>query len=171
MKRHLLPCPCSHRIEIAAAQAGGTVRCPDCGRELAVPRLGELSRLETVTSGATAPSGRDWGGAQACLLVGLVVAIVAAATAGWLRGRRAGAARADDLAITESFVTAAVDRVHEKWLALERQGIARPPRADELRRVRQAESFASLERIAWVTAAAGVGLAAAAAPFVAARRR
>ena len=163
MKRHLLPCPCSRRIEVAPAQAGGTVRCPDCGRELAVPRLGDLAGLEAVADRTASAPQAAWGPAQACLLAGLVVAAVAAAAGGWLGLRRLGVAPVDEAAIVHSVATAPAERVFEAWLNYQRQGIARPPQADELRRFRQAESLAALARVAWAVAAAGVGLAALAA--------
>jgi hypothetical protein len=46
MKRYLLPCVCSARIAVSAGQAGDRIRCPACGAEQPVPRLGELARLE-----------------------------------------------------------------------------------------------------------------------------
>jgi hypothetical protein len=49
MKRYLLPCVCSARIAVSAGQAGDRIRCPACGAEQPVPRLGELARLEQAT--------------------------------------------------------------------------------------------------------------------------
>ncbi len=170
MKRHLLSCTCSRRIEVAPAQAGGTVRCPECGLELAVPRLGDLARLEAVADAAAPPGGLGWGPAQACLLAGVVVAAGAAATAGWLHVRRLGVAPIDETAIVQSVATAPAERVYEAWLNYERRGIARPPQADELRCARQAESLATLAGIAWAVAAVGTAIAALAGLVIVARR-
>lgn len=170
MKRHLLPCTCSRRIEVTPAQAGGTVRCPGCGLELAVPRLGDLARLEAVSDAAASATPRGWGPAQAGLLAGVVIAAGAATTAGWLHVRRTDVAPIDEAVIMQSVATAPAERVYEAWLNYERQGIARPPQAVEQRRTRQAESLATLERIAWAVSAVGTALAAVAALLIVARR-
>ncbi|MFM7108459.1 MAG: hypothetical protein ACKOZU_07665 [Planctomycetaceae bacterium] len=171
MKQHLLTCSCSHRIGVAAAQAGGSVRCPGCGAEVPVPRLGDLVRLEPAPTAPLARPGRRWSAAHACLLAGVVVAAGTAGAAGWLRGRRATVAPFNERAIAESVSTAAADRVYEAWQTYDRQGIARQPMADEERRSRHAESLAVLERIAWAAAAAGALLAAASVALLVTRAR
>lgn len=170
MKRYLLPCSCTRRIEVAASQAGGSVRCPGCGADLHVPRLGRLQRFE-VAKPSAAPARRGWGAAQACILAGFVIAAVSAATAGWLHVRRSALIAIDERAIAESVTTATADRVYVAWRVFETQGIARPPLVDEVRRFRQAESLAPLERIAWAAAAAGTALAVGAALVAMGRRR
>lgn len=54
------PCPhCSRLLEVATSRAGGEVPCPHCARRVAVPKLGELRRLEsaaTRTAPAAAPA-------------------------------------------------------------------------------------------------------------------
>lgn len=170
MKRHLLPCSCSRRIEVAASQAGGTVICPGCGADLPVPRLRELSQLEVVSAAGPVPPGRRWGAAHAWLLAGALVAASAAATACWLHGRRAAVAPFDERAIRAAVDAVAVEQVYEWWRNYERQGIARPALAEEERRARHATSLATLERIAWGVAAVGAVLSTAAA-FVVGRHR
>jgi len=156
MTRYLLPCPCSRRIAVAAGQAGGSVQCPGCGAELAVPRLGELGRLQPdLTDAAPRTPDRGWNAARACLLGGVIVAVGAAAVATWLRGWRAGVAPLDDSAIRAAVAAAPVEQVHESWLEFERRGIARPPVPEEERRQRQAQALKGLESAAWLTAVAG----------------
>ena len=76
MKTYLLPCTCSARIEIGPGQAGGTVTCAACGATLAVPRLGELARLQPAAP-RQATVARAWTAAHACLLGGAAVAALA----------------------------------------------------------------------------------------------
>jgi hypothetical protein len=166
MNRYLLPCSCSRCIVVAAGQAGDTVRCPDCGAVHAVPRLGELGRLEAAGTEPVAESGRGWDALQACVLAGAVTALVGAALAGSLRGCRAGIAPLDEQAVRRAVSDAPADQVHDSWLLFERKGIVRPPVGEEERRIRQAEALGTLEMAAWVAAvagclAAGVALAAA----------
>lgn len=172
MMRYLLPCSCSRRIAVAAGQAGGSVRCPGCGADVAVPRLGELGRLEKVAAGlAPGVSGRGWNAARACFFGGVVVAVGAAATASWLRGWRSNVAPLDEAAIQAAVAAAPVAQVHDSWLAFERFGIARPPVAEEERRVRHAQALRGLETVAWLVAAAGAAAGAGGALVAAARRR
>jgi hypothetical protein len=171
MTSYLLPCSCSRRIAVAAGQAGGSVRCPGCGAALAVPRLGELGRLERVAAGPEpGAAGRGWNAARACLLGGVVVAVGAAATASWLRAWRSNLAPLDESAVRAAVAAAPVGQVHESWLVYERFGIARPPIAEEERRVRHAQALRGLETVAWLAAAAGA-TAGVGGAVVAARRR
>lgn len=168
MQRYLLPCSCSHRIPVAAAQAGGKVRCPDCGAERDVPRLGELSRLE-VAAVESPSAGAGWGAAQACLMAGIVAVAVGLSAAVWLRALRSAAVPLDERAIRESAAVAPADEIHRSWLVFERQGIVRPPFAEEQRMLRQARMLSPLETGAWIVA--GIGGAVAAAAFIAAGSR
>ncbi len=171
MNRYLISCPCAHRIAVTASQAGGTVTCPECNASRPVPRLGQLVELEMLEADPV-PNGRPaWNARRAWLLAGVVVAVVAAATAGWLRGRRSGVATFDDRALRTAVAAAAVDQVHATWLTFERQGIERPRAADEELRQRYARGLATLERIAWVVAAVGSIIAAGATVVLALGRR
>lgn len=164
MTRYLLPCSCSRRIAVTAGQAGGTVRCPECGAELAVPRLGALGRLEPAVAGLERrPAGAGWNAARACLLGGVVVAIGAAATASWLRGWRSVIAPLDEAAVRAVVAAAPPAVVHDSWLAFERYGITRPAVPEEERRLRQARALRGLETAAWLTAAAGAAAGVAGA--------
>ncbi|MFM9024971.1 MAG: hypothetical protein ACKON7_06490 [Planctomycetaceae bacterium] len=172
MTRYLLPCSCSRRIAVAAGQAGGSVRCPGCGAAVAVPRLGELGRLERDASGPEpADAGRGWNAARACLLGGVVVAVGAAAAAAWRRGWRSAVAPLDQAAVRAAVAAAPVEQVHESWLVYERYGIGRPAVAEEERRVRQAQAIRGLETVAWLTAAAGAAAGVGGAIAAALRRR
>lgn len=172
MTRYLLPCSCSRRIAVAAGQAGGSVCCPGCGAAVAVPRLGELGRLERDASGPEpADAGRGWNAARACLLGGVVVAVGAAAAASWLRGWRSAVAPLDEAAVRAAVAAAPVEQVHESWLVYERYGIGRPAVAEEERRVRQAQAIRGLETVAWLTAAAGAAAGVGGAIAAALRRR
>ena len=56
---HRLSCPqCQHPIPVAVSKAGAIVSCPECGAEVAVPKLGELKRLPLHDNSAgRSPSG------------------------------------------------------------------------------------------------------------------
>ena len=55
---YLLTCSCGATLPIAASQAGNVVACPRCGRELSVPKLGELRQLPTASAAGPA-TGRE----------------------------------------------------------------------------------------------------------------
>ena len=135
------------------------MRCDGCGANLDVPRLGTLVRLEPAAT-EPIPRAAAWTASKACLILGLVVLVVAAAAAGWLRGRRSAVAPLAEDAIRAAVSAADVAQVHASWLEYERQGIHRPPVAEEERRQRQAGGLAALERMAWFVAVLG-GLTAA----------
>lgn len=162
MKRYLLPCSCSRRIAVTAAQAGGAVRCPGCGADVAVPRLGALGLLEAPVEEPAAAEARDWNAARALVLAGIIAATIAVAAAGWLRVRRSAVAPIDEPVIRTAVAAAPADQVHASWLEFKRQGIARPPGREEQRRQQHAQALAALEAVAWGAAVAGCLLAAAA---------
>lgn len=171
MKRYLLPCRCSRTIVVTAAQAGGAVRCSACNADVVVPRLGALGSLEAEVDEPAGQPVRDWNAGRALLLAGVVVALVAVVTAGWLRSRRAAVAPLDEPLIREAVAAAPSDEVHASWLEFARQGIGRPPLREEQRQLRHAQSLAALEMAAWIAAAAGCMLAIAALIAGAADRR
>jgi len=172
MTRYLLPCPCSQRIVGAPGQAGGTVRCPGCGADVPVPRLGALERLEkdapaVGSRGAPVP----WNAARALVMAGVVCTLGAAATAAALRGWRTAEDPVDETALRSAVTAAPVSEAHQSWLDFERLGIATRPVADEVRRWRRDRALGSLETVAWVTAAVGAAIAAIGAAVAASRRR
>ena len=171
MKRYLLPCSCSRRIVVAAGQAGGAVRCPDCGSERDVPRLGELGRLDPFVAEPAAAAGRAWGAAQAWVLAGVVTALLGASIAALLSGGRVRVAPLDERAIRESAAAAGADQVYQSWLVFARQGVARPPWGEEDRRLRHAAALGALETVAWIVAGMGCVVAVAAIAALVARPR
>ena len=75
----LLPCSCGSKLPVDPAQAGGRVRCA-CGRELDVPTLLGLKRLERAGSdavdGAAGTRQTTWGARQRLIFAGVVVSLV-----------------------------------------------------------------------------------------------
>ncbi|MFM9057757.1 MAG: hypothetical protein ACKOSQ_01290 [Planctomycetaceae bacterium] len=61
--------------------------------------------------------------------------------------------------------------MHASWLEFARQGIVRPPLREEQRRLRHAQALAALETVAWIAAAIGGTVTAAALIAGAASRR
>lgn len=62
---YLLPCDCGHRLPVKKSQAGSFVACPGCGRQLDVPTIAGLGKLEWIEdqipgSGAKDTTGRRW---------------------------------------------------------------------------------------------------------------
>lgn len=163
MTRYLLPCPCSCRIAVGAGQAGGTVRCPDCGTMVSVPRLGDLARLDRAGTEPVDAPARGWTAAQAGLRAGIIVACGAAALAAGLRTVRGGVAPIDEQGIRAAVAAAAADQVHASWQRLARQRLERPSEPEEDRRIRQAKALGALESVAWTMAAAGALVAVGAA--------
>ena len=55
---YLLPCAeCQHPLEVQTRQAGQTLNCPQCNHSFDAPRLGELKRLQPVSSEGSPHSG------------------------------------------------------------------------------------------------------------------
>ena len=75
-KTFLLPCTCSHEIEIVSGQAGGTTACPACGSRIDVPKLRDFSGLRTKAAEED-PRGRRWGTAHAVAVAGAALAALA----------------------------------------------------------------------------------------------
>lgn len=79
---YLLRCSQGHEIAVTPKSAGGTVECPLCGEQQAVPKLGELRKLprtEEIAEGdEKSPSGLGFRISFALLmLVALAGAVVA----------------------------------------------------------------------------------------------
>lgn len=146
-------------------------RCPACGAERPVPRLGELAKLDVAAAEPAAPSGRGWNAGRAWLLAGIVAAISGSAVAVGLRWARAGVAPIDEAGIRAAVAAAPIDEVLAAWRAFERHGIDRRSSGEEDRRKRHAQSLQDLERVAWWAAAAGLVAAGAGAAMAAGGRR
>lgn len=160
MKRYHLTCRCSQTVDVGPGQAGGVVVCPDCGVELAVPRLRDLDRFAVASSSPPARASRP---GLPLLLAGAAVAVAAALTA--IGVGRYGAAVVDRLP-DEATIRAGVSRadtetIYEVWKMMLQAGVNRGPLPDELH---AQQTVASTDRIAgalWVVAAAGAVVALA----------
>ena len=103
------------------AQAGGKVQCV-CGRQLDVPTMREIVRLEPVEPPtAPAPSRSAWGLWHGLFTLGMAVIVVSAATAIYLYMHRPKPLDMDVLT---------VGQVWGVWEEL-RQGVDRPPLPDQ----------------------------------------
>jgi hypothetical protein len=74
--RYLLPCVCGNKIPVETAQAGQMVSC-ECGRQLEVPTLLKLRRLETAAEPSVSAAQRRWGGGQSLTVLGLAIVLTA----------------------------------------------------------------------------------------------
>jgi hypothetical protein len=80
---YLLPCDCGRNIAISPRQAGETVRC-DCGQTRIAPNLGEIRRLrpaEKSQAPTVSRAGSSWGAPERLLLLGIVLVVIAVASA------------------------------------------------------------------------------------------
>jgi hypothetical protein len=137
MKSFLLPCACSHAISITSGQAGGTVACPACGREVAVPKLRDFSCLKSVESGQSR-SRVGWRLAHACMLAGGITTVLAWAGAAVLAVPPQATITSETI---RANVAAASDKqIFQAWRELSQSGVARPPLPDE-KRLQQRSSF------------------------------
>ncbi len=137
MKSFLLPCSCSHVIPITSGKAGGFVACPACGREVAVPKLRDFSRLKSVEEGQSR-SGMGWRLAHACMLAGGVATVLAWSGAALLAVPQQATITSE---MIRANVAAASDKqIFQAWKELSQSGVARPPLPDE-KRLQQRSSF------------------------------
>jgi hypothetical protein len=157
MKRFLLPCGCSARIAVTAGQAGDRLRCPACGSELTVPRLGDLGRLEAAPEDVH--RGRRWTVGHACALAGLLTAIFATGGALGLRSWATGEPLVADDEIRTAVAATDIGAVHRAWISMTRSGVERPPLPEEARSQRIYRSADGFARLLWTIAAGGAALA------------
>lgn len=137
MKAFLLPCACSQSIVITSGQAGGTVSCPGCGRDVAVPKLRDFDRLEPAAGGQSRQR-ESWRLSHACMLAGGLTAVLAWGVAIVFAMPMRSPFTADTI---RAGVAAASDsQIYAAWKSLSRSGIARPPLPDE-KRIQQTVSF------------------------------
>lgn len=159
MKRFLLPCGCSARIAVTAGQAGDRVRCPACGAEQTVPRLGDLGDLEEASE-QVRPR-RGWTVGHACGLAGFLIAVVASGGAIGLRSWATGGPLTADDDIRAAVAATDIGAVHRAWASMARSGVERPPLPEEARSQRIYRSADAFARLLWTIAAGGAALAAA----------
>lgn len=123
MKKYLLPCECGQKIEVDAGQSGLKVACA-CGKQLEVPTLRGLARLEAAPSGnaaKTASAAPAWGPGQGLLFVGVVLLICGViAVALVLRARPAWRVQSEVIAVGVDRLTPG--QLFERWEEL-RKGL------------------------------------------------
>jgi hypothetical protein len=120
---------------VTAGQAGGRVECRQCGRELAVPKLGDLSRLRRQDA-APRPHGVAWRPAQAVVFLGAIASAAALLASLWIGPRATGVL--DERSLRTA--VRAVDDLtaYRVWSeGLSRVGVRRPPADEELALLRQ----------------------------------
>jgi hypothetical protein len=139
MKAFLLPCECSQTIVVTTGQAGGAATCPACGRNVAVPKLRDFSRLRSAEAGQSRPR-EGWRVSHACMLAGGLVAGLAWAAAAMFAVPTPSPSATES--IRASVAAASDTQVYQAWKSLSQSGIARPPTPDE-RRIQQKMNFST----------------------------
>jgi hypothetical protein len=56
---YLLPCDCGHRLPVKKSQAGSFVACQGCGRQLDVPTMAGLGKLDWIDDETTQPGSKN----------------------------------------------------------------------------------------------------------------
>jgi len=84
MSQYLLTCRCGKNVPVEVGQAGGQVIC-SCGERLDVPTLRKLRHLPVADATVSAPPSSTWGARQGIMTVGIILAVVLAGIALWLR--------------------------------------------------------------------------------------
>ncbi len=157
-KRYRVACGCGTETVVGSGQAGGQTTCSRCGAAIAVPRLRDLQRS---TEESATDSVRRWRSAHGWLLVGSVVAAIAAFAAvlvpRWLE-------RGPQQLPDEAMIRAAVESVdaatvYRAWQAIRTSGVDRGALPEESRLQESAVAAGRIAAVCWTIAAAG-GLAA-----------
>lgn len=181
MESFEIPCGCSASLSVVAGQAGERIRCPACGAELRVPRLGELRRLGRSAQGMSAHgahgvhgvhgatagdgsgrgagprgpvTGRGWSFGHACMLAGGVVAVSAALAAARF-GTAPGPQSVNERGIRDMVAATDFETVLRAWKAFEQMG----PQAGPPDWERRYQATTTIARLLWVVAGAGAVLA------------
>ncbi len=153
-----IPCRCSAEVSVGLGQAGTEITCPSCGASVAVPRLRELAPFEVHASG---PTRSGWQAGHAWMLIGGVIAALAALAAGLLSRFDGGAARRlpDEQVIRAAVESADPVMIHKAWLAAKRSGVDRGAVAEEILVQKAADSVGRVAILLWAVSAIG-GMAA-----------
>jgi hypothetical protein len=160
MTTYLLPCECTADVAVTAGQAGGRVTCPQCGREVIVPKLGDLARVRRKEVAEHART-VAWRPAQAVAFLGAIVAAGSLAGALWFAPGTAGVI--DEQALRAAVLTVDESTAYRVWSeVLARANVRRPPSEEELALLRRMR-FADGVRGVLALVAAGGALAALAA--------
>lgn len=162
-KRYRIPCGCGLVVDVGPGNAGGQIVCERCGATVAVPRLRDLEAFVVLE-----PSGqaRRWRPAHGWMLVGSVVAALAAVAA-LLVPRLVGGGPArlpDEATIRAAIESVDAATVYQAWQAMRISGVDRGTLPEELRLQKAAGAAGRIAAVLWTIA--GVGVAAAAAGAV-----
>jgi hypothetical protein len=157
-KRYRVTCGCGTETVVGSGQAGGQVACGRCGAAIAVPRLRDLEA--SAVAGEAGPM-RPWRPAHGLLLVGSVVASLAALTAllvpRWLE--RGPQQLPDEAMIRAAIESVDAATVYQAWQAVRASGVDRGTLPEESRLQQAAVAAGRIAAVCWTIAAAG-GLAA-----------
>lgn len=160
-RSYLVPCSCSARLPVTAGQAGGTIVCRACGREIDVPRLRELAAFAVEPGRAEAPATAAPG--RGMIVAGSVVAVAAAALAVALvpLGRFFFSQPPTPEVIRAAIDAAPPASIQFAWQALAATGVHRPPTAEELQLQQFAAHASGVAMFLWGVAVLGALLVAA----------
>ncbi|MEI6239561.1 MAG: hypothetical protein WCR51_04170 [Planctomycetia bacterium] len=160
MTTYLLPCECTADVVVTAGQAGGRVTCGRCGRELLVPKLGDLAAMRRQE--AVVPAGNPtWRPAQAAAFLGVIVSAGALLATFWIAPRATGVL--DERALRAAVLSADDLTVYRVWSeGLSRTGVRRPPADEELMLLRQSRFADGMRGVLHLVAACGAVAAIAA---------
>jgi len=156
-------------VPVRRGQAGERIACPECGRDLDVPRLRDLARLEPIPGDTAA--GPIWDTPRRWLLAGGIVAILAgllAANVRLLGGPLPP--RLDAATIRRGVAAADIRRVYEVWKGLEQADVERPLTPEERRQESFEQSTGGLVVGLWCLAGLGCATAAGAVLILLSRR-
>ncbi len=159
--KYLLPCSCGLEVAVEPAQAGQKVQCA-CGKQLDVPAMREIVRLEPIdVAGEAAPAKPAWGLRQGLLVLGSLLILCSLATAVYFYAKRPQPMDLDSLNLVQ---------VWQVWEEL-RLGVDRPPQPDQQYYAQQMRSLhVRLSGLA-VIAVLGIGCVVVAMMLGARRQR
>jgi hypothetical protein len=150
-----IPCRCSAAVAVTLGQAGTETTCPSCGAVVSVPRLRDLAAFEVKD---IRPAVSGWQAGHAWILIGGVIAGIAAVAAGLLSRFDGGASQRlpDEPVIRAAVESADPVMIHKAWLAVKRSGVDRGAVAEELLVRQAADSVGRVAMLLWTVSAMGV---------------
>jgi hypothetical protein len=84
MTQYLLTCDCGQTVSVGRSQAGLEVPCT-CGRNVRVPTFRDLAGY-AVDPAAPVRANSTWGPRQACIFLGILIALIGMVLAAWRGG-------------------------------------------------------------------------------------
>jgi hypothetical protein len=150
-----IPCRCSAAIPVGLGQAGTETTCPSCGAVVSVPRLRDLAAFEVQD---VRPARSGWHAGHAWILIGGVIAVIAALAAGLLSRFDGWASQRlpDEHVIRAAVASADPAMIHKAWLAVKRSGVDRGAVAEEMLVRQAADSVGRVAMLLWAVSAMGV---------------